>query len=94
MAEVIQKMTEAEKQERADCLYQQARDIIDREWLAAGISREQLAQSEQLADLMDILVGTGRTVDSILSEWEGKTPEEILRDNASLIEVVSLQERL
>jgi hypothetical protein len=84
MSKVIQKISEEEKQERADCLYEQAIEIINQEWLATGVSKEQLVQSEQLSDLLDRLVGSGRSIDSILAEWEGKTPEEILGAGALL----------
>ena len=60
--------------------YRQAMEIIDREWLAAGATQEDLVQDEQLAEIFDRLVGSGRTVDDIHAEWETKTVEEILRE--------------
>jgi hypothetical protein len=64
----------------ANRAYRQAMEIIDREWLAVGVTNEELAQDEQLAEIFDRLVGSGRTVDDIGAEWETKTVEEILRE--------------
>jgi hypothetical protein len=57
-------------------------EIIDREWLTSGVSQEALTQDEQLAEIFDRLVGSGRTVDDIRAEWETKAVEEILQEYA------------
>ncbi len=75
-------MSVKERRNAAKCAYQQAMEIIDREWLAAGVTEEELAQDEQLAEIFDRLVGSGRTVDYIRAEWETKTMAEILREYA------------
>ena len=71
-----------ESQNTAKRAYQQAVEIIDREWLTSGVSQEELAQDEQLAEIFDRLVGSGRTVDDIRAEWETKAVEEILQEYA------------
>jgi hypothetical protein len=67
----------------AERAYQQAMEIIGREWRAAGVTQEELNQEEQLAEIFDRLVGSGRTVDDIHTEWETKTIEEIVREYTS-----------
>jgi hypothetical protein len=52
-------METAAKQSLYDLAYQKAMEIIDQEWLAAGVSREELQQSKQLADNIDKLVVSG-----------------------------------
>lgn len=71
-----------EYQNTAKRAYRQAMDIIDREWLAAGVTEEELAQDEQLADIFDRQVASGRTVEEIRADWETKTLAEILRECA------------
>ena len=61
---------------------QMARKIIDDEWIAAGMTREQLDQDEQLLHLFSRLVASGRSEDDINAEWQHKTPAEILREYA------------
>jgi hypothetical protein len=50
--------------------------------LAAGVTEEELAQEEQLADIFDSQIASGRTVEEIRSEWKTKTVAEILRECA------------
>jgi hypothetical protein len=71
-----------EDQNKAKRAYRQAMEIIDREWLAAGVTEEELAQDEQLADIFDRQIASGRTVEEIRSDWETKTVAEILRESA------------
>ena len=75
-------MSVIESQNAAKCSYLQAMEIIDQEWLAAGVSQEALAKEEQLAKIFDRLVGSGRTIDNIRAEWETKAVEEILQEYA------------
>jgi hypothetical protein len=75
-------MSVTESRNAAKRAYRQAMEIIDREWLASGVTQEELAQDARLAEIFDRLVGSGRTVDDIRAEWEAKTVEEILREYA------------
>ena len=59
---------------------QVAVDIIDQAWLEEGYSQKELEQSKQLADLLDRLVASGRSMDAVLAEWQGKSAEEILHE--------------
>lgn len=62
---------------------QVAAEIIDQTWLEHGYSRTQLEQSKQVADLLDRLVASGCSMESILKEWQDKSAEEILHEYAS-----------
>ena len=73
------------KEESAERAYQMAREIIDQEWIAAGVTREELDQADQLANLLDRLVASGRDFDSLMEKWEHKTAEEILREYAPFV---------
>jgi hypothetical protein len=73
-------MGATENRNTAEHAYRQAMEIVDREWLTAGVTAEELAQDEQLAEIFDVLVGSGRSVDDIRTEWETKTVAEILRE--------------
>jgi hypothetical protein len=75
-------MSATESQDAAERAYRQAMEIVDREWLAVGVTQENLAQDEQLAEIFDVLVGSGRSVDDIRAEGETKTDEEILQEYA------------
>lgn len=75
-------MSVTESHNAAKSAYRQAMEIIDREWLTSGVSQEELAQDEQLAEIFDRLIGSGRTVEDIRAEWETKAVEEILREYA------------
>jgi len=75
-------MSATENRNAAERAYGQAMEIIDREWLTVGVSQEELAHEEQLAEIFDRLVGSGRTVEDIRAEWETKTAEEILQEYA------------
>lgn len=68
------------KQQHYERAYQDAMNIIDQEWLQAGVSQEELDQGKQLAELFDRLLASGRSVNDISTEWEGKTVEEIMRE--------------
>lgn len=70
---------------RTERALQQARDLIRQEWLAAGKTKEQLDQEEQLLALYSRLLSSGRSEDEVDAEWEHKTPEEILREYAPLV---------
>lgn len=73
-------MSKTERRDTAERVHRRAMEIIDREWLATGVTPEALAQEEQLAEIFDTLVGSGRTVDDIRAEWESRTVEEILQE--------------
>ena len=75
-------MSVIESRNAAKRAYRQAMEIIDREWLTSGVSPEELAQEEQLAEIFDRLVGSGRTVEDIRAEWETKAVKEILQEYA------------
>ena len=73
-------MSSIDSRNAAKRAYKQAMDIVDREWMAAGVSQEALTQEEELAEIFDQLVSSGRTVEDIRTEWEAMTVEEILRE--------------
>jgi hypothetical protein len=56
----------------------QAAAIIDGEWLAAGMTPQEIARDKELADLFSRLLASGWAVDALLAEWEGKSADEIL----------------
>ena len=78
-------MAVKEKRTTSERAYHQAMEIIDLEWLAAGMTTQELKQEEQLAEIFDRLVGFGLSVYDIRAEWEAKTIEEILREYAPLV---------
>ena len=80
-------MAEKEKRTTSERAHQQAMEIIDLEWLAAGMTSEELKQEEQLAEIFGRLVGSGRSVDDVRAEWEAKTLEDILREYALYVPV-------
>ena len=67
----------SDKSQRA---MQMAREIIQNEWLATGVIREELEQDNQLECLLGKLLKAGRPLNDILAEWEHKTPSEILSE--------------
>lgn len=73
------------KEECAERAYRMAREIIDQEWIAAGVTREELEQSDQLTDLLDRLVASGHDFHILMEDWKHKTPEAILREYAPLV---------
>lgn len=75
----------ASREDQAARALQMAREMMDQEWIATGVTREELDQDRQLADLFDKLVTGGRSSKDIAAEWEHKTPEEILREYALLV---------
>ena len=60
-----------------------ARKIIEDEWLATGVTKEELKQDEQLVQLLGRLMANGRSFENIMAEWEGKSPGDILREYAA-----------
>ena len=58
--------------------YPMANEILDQMWLEEGISREELIRSQRVSELFDALLTSGYSVDTLLTEWEGKSAEEIL----------------
>ena len=50
-------------------VYQRGREIIDREWLAAGVSREELDQEEEITDILDRLTGSGYAPEIVRAAW-------------------------
>ncbi len=46
-------MSSDEKQERYERAYQKAMEIIDQAWLEAGMTREEIEQDNQLAEIFD-----------------------------------------
>ncbi len=75
-------MSSDEKQERYERAYQKAMEIIDQAWLEAGMTREEIEQDNQLAEIFDRLLASGRSIDDINAEWQNKSAEEILREYA------------
>ena len=71
-------MNTPEQQARTDCALRRAREIIRQEWIEAGKTEEELDQEEQLVDLLDMLIASGRSAEEIHAEWEGKSNAEIL----------------
>ena len=63
--------------------YRQAMAILDAEWVALGVTREELQQDERLTEILQSLLISGRSFDDINAEWSQKTPEQILREYAS-----------
>ncbi len=70
------------KDEEYDPIYQMAMDIIDQEWIDAGITREELEQNRQIVAIIDRLRASGRSLNAIEAEWEGKSKEQILLEYA------------
>ena len=60
--------------------YQAAMRVIDCEWQEAGMSQKEMEQNRQLVELLDLMRASGRTLDDILSEWQGKSADEILSE--------------
>lgn len=50
-------------------VYQRGREIIDQEWLAAGVSREELDQEEEITDILDRLTGSGYAPEIVRAAW-------------------------
>ena len=59
-----------------------ASEVLDGEWQKAGMSLEEIEQNKQVGALFDRLIASGHSVEEILSKWEGKTADEILRLSA------------
>jgi hypothetical protein len=54
------------------------RAAIDKEWIKAGATPEELEISRRLGDLFACELAAGRTPAEIEASWEGKSAEEIL----------------
>jgi len=46
------------------------KEIIDKEWLAAGMSQAEIDQEEEITDIFDRLVGSGYTREIIYAAWD------------------------
>lgn len=61
-----------------------ARDVMDAEYMTNGDgfgrkwTREELDIQQRIGDLLDAKLAAGYSIEEINSEWEGKTPQEIL----------------
>jgi hypothetical protein len=75
-------MNTKSREEKYKQAYQKAMDIIDKEWLEAGKTQEELDQERQIAELLDRLVAQGCSRDVLATEWEGMTNDEILKQYA------------
>jgi hypothetical protein len=69
---------------------QRAEEIIEQSWLEAGMTREEITQDQQLAEIFDRLLASGHPMDDILAEWQNKSAEEILREYAPPPEKVAV----
>lgn len=78
-------MNAESKEECAERAYQMAREIIDQEWIAAGVTREELDQADQVANLLDRLVASGHNFNNLMKDWEHKSAETILLEYAPLV---------
>ena len=72
-----------EQEERTQRAYQRAMEIIRQEWIEAGKTEAELDQEDQIADLYDMLVASGRSEEEIDAAWEGKSNAEILQAYAA-----------
>ena len=52
------------------------------------MTQEDLKQEEQLAEISDRIIGSGRSVDDVRAEWEAKTVVDILQEYAPLFLIV------
>ena len=61
-------------------------EIINREWLAAGMTQQEIDQDEELVDIIDRLAGAGYSQDVIQAVWETdySTPEDKDASDASI----------
>ncbi len=73
-------MNTVQMHEEYDPIYQRAMEIIDNEWVEAGMTREELEQNRQIGEIIADLRTSGRSLESIEAEWQGKSKEQILRD--------------
>jgi hypothetical protein len=65
---------ESEAIERANRL---AQELLDRDWLEQGVSRQELDQSRVLEKQFNADLDAGCSADEVLQRWEGATPSKI-----------------
>jgi hypothetical protein len=80
MGRKVHRMSEI-RQEQRDALYQDAVEVIRREWLAEGTTPEEWDRSERVAELFSQAVASGESVDDLLHRWQGLTAEQILAES-------------
>ena len=68
-----------------DPIYQMAVDIMDKEWIAAGKTQEELDQEEQISDIVAELMASGKSFDEIEEMWKGKSNAQILEEYAPVV---------
>lgn len=59
---------------RSEDAYRRAREIINTSWLEAGVSQEELDEGDELADILDRLMGSGYPEEGIRAVWETEYP--------------------
>ena len=59
---------------RSEDAYRQAREIINASWLEAGVTQEELNEGDELADILDRLMGSGYPEEGIRAVWEADYP--------------------
>lgn len=57
-----------------------ARQILDREWLQQGATQEELDRGRLLGERFNTELAAGHTAEEIVRQWQGHSPDEILRD--------------
>lgn len=56
--------------------YQCSRAIIDASWLAGGVIQEEMDEGNELADILDKLMGSGYPEEGIRAVWEAEYPSQ------------------
>jgi len=59
---------------RIETAYKSSRAIIDASWLAEGVTQEELDEGDELADILDKLIGSGYPEEGIRAVWETEYP--------------------
>ena len=59
---------------RIETAYQNSRVTIDASWLAEGVTQEELDEGNELADILDKLMGSGYPEEGIRAVWEAEYP--------------------
>lgn len=62
-----------------------AAEVIDQALLAEGLTPFKIKEDRLLADLFEVLLVSGKTVDEINAEWDRKTASEILCEYSDLL---------